>query len=177
MRLKLFEEYGEHCDVVKKFMKYFSSKRMNKLSWWIDPFHLPQINDMICDSVSVDEDGYRFGPWASKDSWIRNVPKEQVSPSIRNIMDKVDCDYITFCTTSHNYGTLMGYNKKGMRYSKSLDPDDVDKDEFAQQILETLVDQNFIIDEDVDKMVEYEKKHKEELFISEAEGEGEKYNL
>jgi len=70
--LKLFEEHKGHCDVVKKYMKYFSSKRMNKLAWWIDPFHLPRINEMLCESISYYDndyhgDGYQFSPWSSSD--------------------------------------------------------------------------------------------------------------
>jgi len=71
----------------------------------------------------------------------------------------------------------MGYSKKGMSYSKSLDPDDIDDDEFAQKILETLIDNSFIIDEDESKRLEHERAHKEEMLRKEAEKEGEKYNL
>lgn len=139
------QDNTKHCKTVEKFMKYFHSKMMNKQAWWIEGFHLPKINDMLCDSMSYDKDTelYRFGPYLGRDEWIRDITKENVSPAIRSIMDKVDCDYITFCTSDHNYGYLMVYNKLGMRYSKSLDPEDIDDDKFAQQILETLIDQKF----------------------------------
>ena len=147
MRTK-FEDTGEHCDTVNKFMKYFSTKMMNKQAWWIDPFHLPLINKIRCESMSYEDNMYRFNPWTSRDPYIRNVPKENVPTEIRSIMDKADCNYISFCTTDHNYGSLMTYSRKGMRYNKSLDPEDIDKDEFAQLILNTLVDQKYILDSD-----------------------------
>jgi len=158
--LKLFEDHKEHCYIVKKYMKYFSSKRMNKLAWWIDPFHLPRINEMLCESISYYDndyhgDGYQFSPWSSSDPYIRNVPKDDVPIEIREIMDLVDCDYITWCTTDHNYGYLMGYSKKGMSHSKSLDPDDIDEDEFAQKILKTLIDKKYLIDPDENKRRDY----------------------
>jgi len=144
------EDNTKHCRTVEKFMKYFHSKMMNKQAWWIDGFHLPKIDNIFCDSMSYDKDTelYRFSPFLSKDKWIRDINKENVPPSIRSIMDKVGCDYIDFCTMDHNYGYLMSYNKEGMRYSKSLDPKHIDEDEFAQLILETLVDQKFKLKND-----------------------------
>lgn len=172
--LKLFEE--KHCDVVEKYMKYFKSKRMNKLAWWIDPFHLPKVNEMLCESISYYEEGsyhgngYTFSPWASTGEYMRDVPKEHVPKEIREIMDLADNTYISWCTTDHNYGYLLSYHKNGMRYSKSLDPDDIDKDEFAQKILKTLIDKKYLIDPDEKKRIDYVDTIK-------AKKAGEKYNL
>ena len=139
------EDNVKHCETVEKFMKYFSTKMMNKQAWWINSHHLPKIDGMSCDSISYnkEKETYDFGPNFSGDKWIWEVPKDNVPPSIRSIMEKSDCSYISLTTSDHNYGCLMYYKTSEMSYSKSLDPVDVDKDEFAQYILETLVDQTF----------------------------------
>ena len=139
------EDTTKHCPTVEKFMKYFKMKMMNAESWFIDSKHLPKINDKFIASIKYDKEDeiYNFYPSNSHHDIIWGVEAEYVTPSIRKIMEKSECNYINFSTTEHNYGSLLYYKTESMRYTKSLDPDDIDEDKFAQYIMETLIDQKF----------------------------------
>ena len=133
-------------NTLEKYGDYLRSKMMHKMAWWIEPLKLPKVNDdMYIDAFELSDKGINIHPWGHWHQHIFDYPFDQLPHAIQELFNKHKLQYVSWSTMDHNWGCLLSYKREGDRYVLSRDPEQIDNDVIAQDIMDTFIDKKFTI--------------------------------